>query len=1003
MASNFEKFYSLLNDAQKTAADTMYWPLMVVAGPWTWKTQIIGVRTANIILNAGVNPENILITTFTEAWVVAIKERLLRFIWNDAYKVNVSTIHSLAQDVISTFPEKFLEYRANEAIDDVETLEILKWILDDLIDDEKIEFLTSSADKYYYLWTIKSKIWNLKQEWISLSKFRVAIEKQFTQYEEELSEIKPTLKKYEKTKESQEKHIAKLNELVLIFERYSEVLREKAVYDFSDMINFVLEKFRNDEDLRYYYAEKFQFIMIDEYQDTNNAQNEIIDLILSVSDDQKNIMVVWDDDQSIYRFQGANIENMLNFSTKYEDATVVVMDTNYRSGQSILDISSKLIESNEERLTKKIPWLSKELTAWNSIIKDITPKVFSPKTAEVEKDYVLEKINKAKSTLKLEEIAVIVRSNGEVEEWSKFLESNWIPVSSKKKTNILNSEYVNFILDYLALIENPYFNETKLVNIIRSEISWIDKIDALRLNKYIFDKNYKLRNKLKLFDVLVNEHTLDELEEEPEKPLTNREWIADFVDTVLNFKTKNTSKSYIDFVHHFLKETRILDYIEKNWTFDDIEDVYTLFNVIKKYNSFDKEFWTEKLIEKLDLYRSYNIAIPRQILKSSNSGVQIMTAHSSKWLEFDTVFIPGLFTWNWDNKRVRDLLKLPSTIVWEWISVSQGRVWEEDRRLFFVALTRAKQNLYLSYPKSSWNKLLLRSEFVTEIETDLLEDESYVDWDLENSVVNFLTQSLIKPSEAEFDYIAEFLKDYKLSPTDLNTFLNDPIEFLNRVVFKYPFTDNKYTIFGSVYHKVLENMLSKFKESWVMPWVEQVVEDFKNRISKEILSVDEEKELLEKWIEWLEWYVAQLIPREVVAMEYNFRPLNLDFEGIPISWRIDKIEKVWEKSIRITDFKTGRIRSENDILWKNRSWDKSYLRQLLFYKLLFDADSDLSSKYNLDELAVEFVAWKDWKYKTVVIDYDFEMLEELKEEISDSWEKITDINFWKEILLKNED
>lgn len=998
MRNTFEKFYNWLNDAQKMASDTMYWPLMVVAWPWTWKTQIIGVRTANIILNAGVNPENILITTFTDAWVVAIKERLLKFIGNDAYKVNVSTIHSFAQDVISSFPEKFLEYRASEPIDDVDSLEILKGILDDFIDSWKVEYLTSSADKYYYLWTIKSKISNLKQEWISLSRFRNGIETQIWFYEEELSEIKQTLKKYEKTKESQAKHIWKLNELVLIFEEYSKKLREKWYYDFNDMINFVLEKFKEDGDLKYHYAEKFQFIMVDEYQDTNNAQNEIIDAILSVSEDQKNIMVVWDDDQSIYRFQWANIENMLNFSSKYPDAKVVVMDMNYRSGQSILNVSSKLIENNDERLTKKIDWLSKVLTAWNKNILDVTPKIFTPNSSEVEKDFVIWKINEIKNKVSLDEIAIIVRSNREVEEWSKFLESNGVPVVSKKKTNILNSPYVGFILDYLSLIDNPYFDETKLVNIIRSELSWIDKVDALKLNKYLFDKNYKLKNKLKLFDVLTNENTLQEIEW-----LNNIEWIKKFTDLILNFKSENSTKSYIDFVHHFLKQTQILDYIEKNATFDDVQDVYTLFNVIKKYNSFDKGFNTEKLISKLELYEYYNIAIPRQILRTSQSWVQVLTAHSSKWLEYNTVFIPGLFTWNWDNKRTRDLLKFPSSIVWDWVSVSEGNQGEEDRRLFFVALTRAKEKLYLSYPKSEGNKLYLRSEFITEIEEDLEEYDWYIDWNIEGVISNFLTQELIKISDKEFEYIEEFIKDYKLSPTDLNTFLNDPIEFLNRVVFKYPFTDNKFTIFGSVYHKVLENMLSKFKETWIMPEKNIVIADLKNRLSKEILSIEEESELFEKWEKWLSWYIDHLIPREVLALEYDFRPLELKFNEVPISWRVDKVEKISDKEIRFTDFKTWRIRSENEILGKTRSWDKTYLRQLLFYKLLFDLDSNLNSKYNSVQLAIEFVAWKDDRYATVLVDYDFEMMEEFKNEILDSRDKITDMNFWREILWKNED
>jgi len=129
------------------------------------------------------------------------------------------------------------------------------------------------------------------------------------------------------------------------------------------MINFVLEKMKTDEELKHHYAERFQFIMLDEYQDTNDAQNQIIDMILSVSEDTPNIMTVGDDDQSIYRFQGANIENMLDFSTKYSDTKFIVLEHNYRSNQQILDLSSQLIENNNERLSNKITLVNKKLIA----------------------------------------------------------------------------------------------------------------------------------------------------------------------------------------------------------------------------------------------------------------------------------------------------------------------------------------------------------------------------------------------------------------------------------------------------------------------------------------------------------------------------------------------------------------------------------------------------------------------------------------------------------------
>ena len=380
----FTEEYDKLNQAQKEAVDTINGPVMVVAWPGTGKTQIIGLRTANIILKSWVNPDNILITTFTEAWVIAIRKRLLQFIWNEAYKVWVSTIHSFAQEVIKTFPEKFIEYKAGIAIDGVEALEINKHILEKEIKNKNIETLTNDFDPYLYLRDIASRISTLKQEWVTLERLETLIRKQEQQYKEELSEIKPELKKYTTTKEKQEKHIKKLEELKILFKAYNAYLREHWKYDFNDMINFVLEKFRNDKELVEYYAEKYQYIMLDEYQDTNNAQNEIINHILKVSEWEPNIMVVGDDDQSIYRFQGANIENMLDFSTHYPETKFVVLENNYRSNQEILDLSSELIKNNSERIVNKIPNLDKKLIS-SAQKESIKPKLLKANSDREEK------------------------------------------------------------------------------------------------------------------------------------------------------------------------------------------------------------------------------------------------------------------------------------------------------------------------------------------------------------------------------------------------------------------------------------------------------------------------------------------------------------------------------------------------------------------------------------------------------------------------------------------
>ncbi len=1116
-----EKNYQMLNKAQKEIVEQIYWQIMVVAGPWTGKTQIIALRTANIILKTGINPENILITTFTEAWVIAIKKRLVSFIWTEAYKVKVSTIHSFSQDIITSFPEKFAEYKALNNISDIETLEVLTDIIDENIKNNNIEYLFSPYDRYMYLRDIKDRIWKLKAEWINMKKFEKIIFDLRKNYDEKLEELKSNKrirdleKRTKKDSEIYNKHIKKLEELNYIYWLYQEFLNKNSLYDFSDMINFVVDKFKKDEDLKYLIAEKYQFLMLDEYQDTNNPQNEIMNLILSVSD-EKNIMVVWDDDQSIYRFQGANIENMLDFSNTYPDTKFIVLENNYRSSQSILDLSMNLIENNSQRLINKLDFLDKKLIA-QSIYKNLNKnKYYILQDEQLEKLFVLEEMKKKnppipspfpprekgnleKKALSLEfslpdgekeaakqneeTFAIICRSNKEVESWTKFMQLEWIEVESKLKTNILKNKFVNFILNFLSIIENPNSSDEKLLDILRTEIIDVENIDVITLARELYKKNYsKSWFKYSLWELVKRELSSYSnphpnpllweergqeqknshlpqgrgaggegfqaiLELEQEEKYKSFEKIIDFRDLILELNS-NLGLYWISrLFQKLLDKIWLVEYIEVHWNFSDLEDVFSLFNKIKSFNERNSELTLKELLNKFDLHHKYNIAIPRQILKKTKSNIEILTAHSSKWLEYDYVYIPWVFAWNWEGKRIVDKLKLPLHIVWEWLQfawlsekelkdIEKETQTQEDRRLFFVAMTRAKKELIFTRPAWKENKPYIDSSFILETGlTSTVLENSFSENEIKKSIKNTLLsneQNLIKVSKDEINYISEFLETYKLSPTDLNTFLEDPKQFLRNVIFKYPFNGNEFTIFGNVYHKVLEIFTNaKIRGEKIELWM--ITEKFLELLNYQILTSEEKERLTKKWIEWLTWYFEHFTknPRTPLVVEYNFRSRDVVFEGVRITGKVDKVEKVWDsltsplswilsphsgekeatqsalfvEDVAVVDYKTWAIKTQGKIKWVDRYWNKKdnfeegkYYRQLLFYKLLAENDREFNSKFNVVELALDFVEWKNWEYKYVAISPEQDDYEEFKKLVKDSWGKINSLEFWEEVL-----
>ena len=890
-----------------------------------------------------------------------------------------------------------------------------------------------------YLRTIRDKISKLKSEWVSARILDSKILEQEALYAEQLEALKTNKRIRDLEKRTQKdslaynKHIAKLKELSFVYSEYQKKLKERFMYDFSDMINFVVLKMRSDDELTDYFAEKYQFLMIDEYQDTNNPQNEILDLILSRSDDT-NIAVVWDDDQSIYKFQGANIENMLDFYTKYPETQFIVLEKNYRSSQSILDLSKNLIENNSERLINRISTLEKNLLAesqYKNLEQNLSVVCASE---ELEKIYVYQQIQSINNT---ETIAIITRSNKELEDWTSFMQLQWLQISSKLKSNILANHYVDFLLDLLEIIDNPYANDTKFLSILRSSIIDVKNIDALTLNREIYKKNYsRAWFPLKLWDVIKNidtnfaaKHNTNNDEYDFESTLEHKyidyKKIVAFRDLINEMNGQLGTHGIARLITQVLNETWLLEYVELHWCFSDTEDIYTLFHKVQDMLEKNKNLSIAELIEKLNLHKKYWVIIPRQILKKQESRIEILTAHGAKWLEYDHVFIVGTHGWNWNKKTMRDLIKLPLWVVWQGLQFhgldekEQKRVekelqLQEERRLFFVAITRAKQSLTLTRAAGKDNKPYIDWPFVLEmwIESDIIQelDKQFILQVVKNEL---LETKLVATTDEELEYISDFLVNYKLSPTDLNTFLEDPLQFLQWVVFKYPFEWNEFTIFWNVYHKVLE-VATCYKMQWELLSLEKIIQMFQELLNKQIITQEEKIRLEKKWIEWLTGYyeIFKNNTRRSLQVEYNFKPRNIVFEWVPITGKVDKIEKITEsdsglEKVALVDYKTGKLKTEWAIKWLDRYGNKKdsfsewrYYRQLLFYKLLADHDTEFCDACEIAELALDFVEWKDGQYKYLAIHIDQQDYAEFKELVKHSWEQMNNMNFWREVLGK---
>ncbi|PID51643.1 MAG: hypothetical protein CR954_00750, partial [Candidatus Moraniibacteriota bacterium] len=341
MTTTYEEQYNTLNAQQKRAVENIEGPVTVIAGPGTGKTQVLTLRIAHILQHAGagIGPENILALTFTSAGVVAMRTRLAQFIGTEeAYRTNIFTFHSFCENHIQQYPEYFPQIAYARVATDVEQIHILE----DILDKNEYEHLTTFGSRFHYVKEILHAIDCLKREGLSPDDFtkKIDLQEQAIMADEN-SYYKRKTKNHNKGdfKDSARKPVDKNRDLCAVFAAYQEALYEKNLYDFSDMIMQFVVVAERDEEFASILREQYQYILVDEHQDTNEGQNRVIAVLTDAEHlgGRPNIFTVGDDKQAIYRFQGASIKNFLHFRDHFDDVTEIHLEDNYRSAQGILD------------------------------------------------------------------------------------------------------------------------------------------------------------------------------------------------------------------------------------------------------------------------------------------------------------------------------------------------------------------------------------------------------------------------------------------------------------------------------------------------------------------------------------------------------------------------------------------------------------------------------------------------------------------------------------------
>jgi DNA helicase-2/ATP-dependent DNA helicase PcrA len=468
--SIFEEEYKKLNKEQKEAVDTIEGPVMVIAGPGTGKTSILTLRIANILKKTDTAPENILSLTFTESGAYAMRKKLVGIIGPTAYRVNINTFHSFCNEVIKNYPEKFPRIIGSTAINNIDQISVMEKI----IENNDFEFLKPFGDIFYYVKKALDEIRDMKREAIGPDEFEAIIKKQQKDFDATPDKINEKGAHKGKMKGEfikLQEYIEKNRELLIIYRAYEEALRKDKFYDFEDMIMEVLKTLKKDKNLLLILQENYQYILADEHQDANNAQNAILELLSNFHKDP-NLFIVGDEKQAIFRFQGASLQNFLYFQKIYPKAKIINLKENYRSTQKILDASHSLIENNSlPSGLSRVALLSKSQKLGNA--NELIHIYEFPKE-EAELSFIAKEIKKQiDNGEKPEEIAILYRENREAVNIGKMLE----------KFNITTKSPLHFLRLKEAFKTDESGDKTHWLSIGYLVILSEEEVSAMRINE----------------------------------------------------------------------------------------------------------------------------------------------------------------------------------------------------------------------------------------------------------------------------------------------------------------------------------------------------------------------------------------------------------------------------------------------------------------------------------------------------------------------------------------
>ena len=672
--------YDTLNNEQREAVFCTEGPLLMLAGAGSGKTRSLTHRIAYLIEEKGVAPWNILAITFTNKAAQEMRERVDALVGYGSEDIWISTFHATCSRILRRHID-LLGYDRNFTIYDASDQ---KSLMKEVLKEMKID------TKQFPERSVMSEISSAKNEYKSPLDYRNEYGSNFRN-----------------------------QRIADIYEHYQKRLKENNALDFDDLLVKMVDLFQTNPDALEHYQDRFQYIMVDEYQDTNTVQFLLVSLLAKK---YRNLCVVGDDDQSIYKFRGANIYNILNFEKVFPDAQVIRLEQNYRSTQNILNAANGVIANNKGRKEKKL---------WTENQKGELVHFKQYDTEYDEADGVVSRINfLAMRGVQYKDMAILYRTNAQSRIFEEKLKQKNIPYAIVRGISFYDRKEIKDLMSYLKVVDSG-MDDLSVKRIINVPKRGIGQTTINRLQEFA------ILNQMSFLDAVFNADEIPEVTRALAK-------LHKFADMIEEFREYASEHEISELLEHILDVTQYRAELEAEGTDESIsrlEDIEELFNDIAYYEEEEENPNLRDFLAEKDMY-TLNAGIDN--LEDENNKVLLMTLHNAKGLEFNNVFLGGMEEGVFPGFGAM-------------MSGDESEI-EEERRLCYVGITRAKERLFLSAAKrrmlrgqTQYNR---RSRFIDEIPGQYLDTEQRVS-----------EQRVVKNTErpAKYQYGAKAGKPYNLS------------------------------------------------------------------------------------------------------------------------------------------------------------------------------------------------------------------------------------------------